>query len=313
MWPASWRQIGTAPPPLIWRRLRMKPSSQTQVLLPSAQHDTHRLTVTRIEPRVHSVWGLFGEVWNFRELLAILVWRDVTIRYKQTMVGVAWVVFQPLFMMFIFNLFLRGILPADGQPYFLFVFAGLIVWQMFSKALTTVSVSLKENEYIIKKVYFPRIICVLASVASVVIDFLISVAVLLAMMLLYGLHPGWQILLAPVFLLLTLLAAISIGLWLCALDVRYRDMRQALPLLMQAWMFATPVVYAKSLISPSFHNLYALNPMVAIVEGFRWSLLNGATPPSFSTLAISGSAMFVLLIGGLLVFRRIEGNLADWM
>jgi lipopolysaccharide transport system permease protein len=291
----------------------MNSAGLTPVLTPTGHRVERTLEVLRIEPGVRGIGSIVAEIWEFRELLSILIWRDVTIRYKQTVVGVAWVVFQPLVMMFIFNLFLRGVLPSDGQPYFLFVFAGLMVWQLFSRALSTVAISLKENEYILKKAYIPRILFVITAMGSVVVEFIISLIVLLAMMLLYGLHPGWQILLAPVFLLLTMLAAVSIGLWLCSLDVRYRDMRQALPLLLQAWMFATPVVYAKSLISPAAYNFYAINPMVAIVEGFRWSLLSHATPPSIATLAISGAVMLLLLIGGLFVFRRVEANLVDWM
>jgi lipopolysaccharide transport system permease protein len=252
------------------------------------------------------------EVWRYRELMLLLAWRDVRVRYKQTALGAAWAILQPVAAMAIFTLFL-GVLvavPSDGLPYGLFVYAGLLPWMYFTNAVTAASGSLVGNASLISKVYFPRLIIPLASVLPGLVDLAIGFLVLLLFAAVLGVTPTSAILLMPIFVLLAVLTALAVGVWLSALDVKYRDVRHAVPFLVQVWMFATPVVYPASLVPEAYRALYGLNPMAGVVEGFRWSLF-GHTPPNLGLLVVSTVTVTAVLGTGLLYFRRMERAFAD--
>jgi lipopolysaccharide transport system permease protein len=254
----------------------------------------------------------FRELWEYRELLYFLTWRDVKVRYKQTFFGAAWAVLQPLLMMAVFALFigrLAGIQPA-GVPYTLFAYTGLVPWTLFAQSLTGASNSLVLNERLVSKVYFPRLLMPIAGAGSFAVDFVIASALLFAMMAYFGRHFSATILLAPVFGVLALLTAVAVGIWLSAVNVRYRDVAFAIPFFVQIWLFATPVAYSLSLVPPRFRVLYGLNPMTGIVVGFRWALL-GTEPPPAGTLAVSVATVLVLLPLGLVYFKRAERSFAD--
>jgi lipopolysaccharide transport system permease protein len=259
-------------------------------------------------------WASIGarELWDYRELLYFLTWRDVKVRYKQTALGAAWAIIQPFFMMVVFSLFfgkLAGI-PSDGIPYPVFAFCGLLPWQLFAHALTESSNSLVGNQNLITKVYFPRLVVPIAAVLGGLVDFAIAFVILLAMMLYFGIVPGWQIATLPGFILLAVVTALSVGLWLSALNVQYRDVRYTINFLVQLWLFATPVAYPSSLIPHQWRWLYGLNPMAGVVEGFRWALL-GKTEAPGALLVVSIAVVILLLIGGLYYFRRMEQEFAD--
>jgi lipopolysaccharide transport system permease protein len=253
-----------------------------------------------------------GEVWVYRELLFFLTWRDIKVRYKQTALGAAWAIIQPLFMMAIFSLFFGRLarIPSDGIPYPIFVYCGLLPWQLFANSLTESSNSLVANERLITKVYFPRLCVPIAAVLGGLIDFAIAFAVLLAMIILYGIHPTLAIVTLPAFVLFACVTALAIGLWLSALNVRYRDVRYTLSFLVQVWLFATPVAYPSSLVPSRWRVLYGLNPMASVVEGFRWALLGKNESPG-AMLAVSVVVVIIVLIGGLFYFRRMEAEFAD--
>ncbi len=259
-------------------------------------------------------WSSIGlrELWEYRELLYFLIWRDVKVRYKQTALGAAWAVIQPFFMMVVFSLFfgkLAGI-PSDGIPYPVFAFCALLPWQLFAHALTESSNSLVANERLITKVYFPRLVVPLAAVLGGLVDFAIAFVILLAMMIYFGIVPGWQVVTLPAFILLAVMTALAVGLWLSALNVKYRDVRYTMNFLIQFWLFATPVAYPSSLIPEQWRWLYGLNPMAGVVEGFRWALL-GKTDPPGALLGVSIAVVILLLVGGLYYFRKMEQEFAD--
>jgi lipopolysaccharide transport system permease protein len=251
------------------------------------------------------------EIWAARELLYFLIWREVKVRYKQTALGIGWAIAQPFCTMVVISLVFGrlGRLPSDGLPYPVFAYAALLPWQLFAFALTESSQSVVANQRLISKVYFPRLIVPIASVGVGVIDFLVSFAVLLGLMAYYGLTPGLAALTVPFWMLLAVLTALGAGLWLAALNVRYRDIRYTLPLLTQLWLFATPVAYSMSLVPPAWQFWYALNPMVGVVESFRWALLGERAFPA--TVWVSTAATVVALVGGLFYFRRTERTFAD--
>jgi len=253
-----------------------------------------------------------GDVWKYRELLYFLTWRDIKVRYKQTILGIAWAVIQPVFMMLIFTLFFGRLakIPSDGLPYPIFAFTALLPWQMFSRALTDASTSLVVNERLITKVYFPRLLVPTSAVLASLVDFCIAFVLLLGMMLFYGIAPTGAVWTLPLFILLALMSALGIGFWLSALNAQFRDVRYTLPFLTQFWLFATPVVYPASLVPERWRLLYGLNPMTGVVEGFRWALLGkgGGIEPM---LAVSVIVILVTFIGGLYYFRRMERTLAD--
>jgi len=248
----------------------------------------------------------------YRELLYFFVWRDLKVRYKQTAIGVAWVVLQPLMSMGVFTLFFGRLakLPSDGLPYPVFYFAALAPWTYFATALATATNVVVANQRVITKVYFPRLILPLSSVMSGLVDFGISFVVLLALVLRYGLRPGVHAIWLPFLLLLALATALGVGLWLSALNALYRDVQYVMPFLVQFWMLASPVAYPSSLVPAKWRWLYGLNPMAGVIEGFRWALTGHGQPPGELMLA-SAAVVVVLLFGGLLFFQRMEGTVAD--
>ncbi len=260
-----------------------------------------------------SGWTSIGlrELWDYRELLYFLTLRDVKVRYKQTALGAAWAIIQPVFMMVVFSLFFGRLakVPSDGIPYPIFTFCGLLPWQLFAHALTESSNSLVANERLITKVYFPRLVVPIAATLGGLVDFAVAFVILLAMMFYYGIMPTWAIVTLPAFILLAIMTALGVGLWLSALNVKYRDVRYTINFLIQFWLFATPVAYPSSIVPARWRTLYGLNPMAGVVEGFRWALL-GNKPPG-AMLAVSVAVVILLVVGGLYYFRRMEQEFAD--
>jgi len=253
-----------------------------------------------------------GDLWEYRELLYFLVWRDVKVRYKQTVLGAAWAVLQPVMTMVVFSIFFGRFakMPSDGIPYPVFAFAALLPWQLFAYALSESSNSLVSNQNLITKVYFPRLVIPISAVLAGLVDFAIAFGVLLILMCYYGIVPTAAIALLPLFVLLAVATALAVGLWLSSLNVKYRDVRYTIPFLTQIWMFATPVAYPSSLVPEPWRAFLGLNPMAGVVEGFRWALLGNAQSPG-PLLAVSVGAVLVLLVGGLIYFRRTESTFAD--
>lgn len=270
------------------------------------------IPVIRIEPTKGWVALQLKELWAYRELLYFMIWRDVKVRYKQTVLGAAWAVIQPVFTMIVFSVFFGrlGKIPSDGIPYPIFAYAALVPWTFFSQGLSQASNSLVGSGSLIKKVYFPRLSVPIASVISGIIDFSIAFIVLLGMMLYYGIIPGIKVMWLPVLLLITLITSLGVSLWLSALNVHYRDVRHIIPFLTQCWLFATPIAYPSSLLSEPWRTLYGLNPMVGVVEGFRWALLGAETAPG-AMMIVSSLAALALLISGTYYFRRMERTFAD--
>jgi lipopolysaccharide transport system permease protein len=266
----------------------------------------------RIDPP--SSWTAIGfrELWEYRELLYFLTWRDVKVRYKQTALGAAWAIIQPLFMMLVFTLFFGKLakVPSDNIPYSVFTFSALLPWQLFSHALTESSNSLVGNQNLLTKVYFPRLVVPISAVLGGLVDFAIAFVILLGLILYYGIVPTWAILTLPAFILLAVATALAVGLWLSALNVQYRDVRYTITFLIQFWLFATPVAYPSSIVPQQWRALYGLNPMVGVVEGFRWALLGKANPPGILAW-VSCLVVVLLLGGGLYYFRRMEQQFAD--
>ena len=252
------------------------------------------------------------EMWNYRELLYFLTWRDIKLRYKQTALGVAWAVLQPVLTMILFSVIFGELagLPSGEIPYPIFTYTALLPWQLFAFALTSSSNSLVGNQNLIGKVYFPRLVIPFSSVIAGVLDFFIAFLVLLGMMIFYDIHISAAIFILPLFLVLTLASAMAVGLWLSALNVQYRDVRYAVPFLTQLWMYATPIAYSSELIPEKWRWLYSLNPMTGVVEGFRWVILGESGLDTFS-LGISAVVVVVFLISGLYYFKRSEATFAD--
>lgn len=267
--------------------------------------------VLRIEPSKGWVSLKLHELWEYRELLYFLTWRDIKVRYKQTVLGAAWAIIQPFFTMVVFSLFFGRLarIPSDGIPYPIFSYAALVPWTFFAYGLGQASNSLVGSANLIKKVYFPRLIIPISSVISGAVDFVLAFLVLLGMMLYYGITPTVNIVWLPLLLLLALVTSLGVGLWLSAMNVQFRDVRYIVPFLTQFWMFATPVAYPSSLLSEPWRTLYGLNPMVGVVEGFRWALL-GTTPPG-PMLALSTLVAIGLLVSGAFYFRHMEKTFAD--
>jgi lipopolysaccharide transport system permease protein len=265
----------------------------------------------RIRPPKKWVPINFSELWHYRELLFSFVARDVKIRYKQTALGFLWAIIQPLFLMVVFTLFFGNLakVPSEGIPYPLFSFAALIPWTLFAEGITRSTTSMVSNANIMTKVYFPRLIMPLSGILSPLVDFAIAFIILIMMMAYYGFIPTIAIVLLPAFILLAILTSLSVGLWLSALNVKYRDFQYTIPFLIQLWLFASPVVYPASMLPQSWQLVYALNPMVGVIEGFRWALL-GTNPPQ-AMILISVGVVVLLLIGGLFYFKRMEQYFAD--
>ena len=272
----------------------------------------HAEAVWRIEATRGWGWLDLRELWRYRELVLFLTWRDIAVRYKQTAIGVAWAVAQPLAMMLVFALFFGRLakMPSDGVPYPLFAYVGLLPWQLFSRTLAESTSSLITDQRLITRVYFPRMIVPLAATLAAAVDFSIAAALGLILMAHYGVLPGPSALWAPAFLLLLLVTALGVGLWLSALNVEYRDVTYLIPFLIQFWLFVTPVAYPSSLIPPPWRALYGLNPMAGVIEGLRWALLGTPGPPP-AMLGLSCASAAALLIGGVAWFRYRERTFVD--
>lgn len=268
--------------------------------------------VRRIGPS--SERGLLGvsDLWPRRELLYFLAWRDMRVRYSQAFLGVLWAVLQPLVLMALFTLVFGRVarLHSDGLPYSLFALAALVPWQLFSSSVANATESIVSNERIVTKIYFPRVLLPFASVFAALADFAVAFVLLLIMMGFHGIAPSAAIVYLPFFLILSIATALGIGVWLAALNTEYRDFRYITPFLLQAWLFATPVVYSITAVPAQWRPLLSINPMTAVVEGFRWTLLGG-TAPAMSTVAISTAVAAAILVSGLVWFRRLDDRIAD--
>jgi homopolymeric O-antigen transport system permease protein len=266
--------------------------------------------IIRPSPR----WLRFNlrELWEFRELLYFLVWRDVKVRYKQTVLGAAWAVLQPFLLMVVFSIFLGRLagVPSESLPYPIFVYAALVPWTLFAQSLSGASDSLVGSANLVSRVYFPRLALPVAAVGSFLLDFVIALPLLVGMMVFYGVYPTGNVIWLPVLTLLALITALAVGVWLAALNVRYRDVRYAVPFFIQLWLFATPVAYPSSLVPEEWQVILGLNPMAGVVEGFRWALL-GTEPRPGMLLAVSAAVTLVVLFGGLVYFSRMERTFAD--
>lgn len=268
--------------------------------------------IIRIEPSKGWVSLKFREIWEYRELLYFLIWRDVKVRYKQTVLGIGWAIIQPFLTMVVFSIFFGKLakVPSDGIPYPIFAYAGLVPWTFFSNGLSKGSNSLVSSSNLIKKIYFPRLIIPVSSVLSGLLDFILAFIILIGMMFYFGIFPGSKIIWIPLLLSLSLLTSLSVSLWLSAMNVQFRDVQYITPFLTQLWLFATPIAYPSSLLSEPWRTIYGLNPMVGVVEGFRWALLNTDTAPG-PVIVVSSLVTVILLIGGALYFRRMEKSFAD--
>lgn len=269
------------------------------------------LPVTIITPPKKWVPVDFKELWAYRELLYIFTWRDVKLRYKQTALGAAWAIIQPLFAMVIFTVIFGGFakIPSEGVPYPLFSLAALLPWTLFAEGLSRSTLSMVQNQNILTKVYFPRLIMPLSGILSPLVDFCVSFSILVVMMAYYGFMPTVNVIFLPLFILFAVLTSLSVGIWLSALNVMYRDFQYTVPFLVQIWLYASPVVYPSSLLPEKWQVLYGLNPMAGVIEGFRWALL-GTNPPG-AMMGVSLAVVLALLIAGIFYFRRVEQYYAD--
>jgi lipopolysaccharide transport system permease protein len=277
---------------------------------PRLDDDQSAIVVT-INPARNWSLGL-GDAWRSRELLRLLVWRDIKIRYKQTLFGAGWALIQPIMLMGVFGLFLGRLagLPSDGLPYSLFVLSGLVAWSLFSAALSSSSRSIVSSQDLVSKVYFPRLVLPVAAAASFLVDFLVGLVLLICVAPLWGVTPTWRLVLVPLVGAFGLLSALSLGLWLAALNVRYRDIAYTVPFLIQVLMFASPIGYPSTLIPEHLRILYGLNPLAGYIETFRWVTVNANTSP-FSQLGVSLAVTAILLLGGLVYFGRTQSKFAD--
>lgn len=272
----------------------------------------HQPSPTVIQPS--SGWSPpdLGELWRYRELLYFLIWRDVKVRYKQTVLGASWAVLQPFLTMVVFSLFFGNLagIPSDGVPYPVFSYAALVPWTFFAHGLTQSAESLVVSQNLLKKVYFPRLAIPAGTILAGGVDFVIAFVVLLGMMAFYGITPTGAVVWIPALLLLALVTSLGVGLWVSALNVLYRDVGYIVPFIVQLWLFATPIAYPSSMLPEPWRTLYGLNPMAGVVEGFRWALLGTETAPG-PIVAVSAVAAVVILVGGGFYFRRMERTFAD--
>ena len=288
----------------------------TTSLSEHATASTSRSTPSAMTVVIRPSRGLFdldlASLWEFREILYFLVWRDIKLRYKQTAIGAAWAILQPLATMAIFTAIFGYLakIPSDGLPYALFSFTGLLPWIYFSQAIARSGASVVSDANLVKKVYFPRLLIPIAAVLSPLVDFLISLVFLLGMMVWFGIRPGRSIVALPLFLALAMITALAAGLWLSALNVKYRDVGHTLPFLIQIWLYASPVAYSVALIPEKWRLVYGLNPMAGAIEGFRWALLH-KDRPALGVIVVSAAVVLALLIGGVMFFKRSERSFAD--
>jgi len=276
------------------------------------QSISYDIPVIRVEPSKGWVPLKLKELWEYRELLYFLTWRDIKVRYKQTILGATWAIIQPFFTMVVFSLFFGRLakIPSDGVPYPIFSYAALVPWAFFANGLNKASNSLVGNANLIKKVYFPRLAMPIAAVFSGIVDFVLAFIVLFGMMLYFGIVPTINVIWLPFLLMLALITSLGVALWLSAMNVQFRDVRYIIPFLTQFWLFATPIAYPSSLLSEPWRTLYGINPMVGVVEGFRWALLGTETSPG-PIIIVSSLVALALLIGGAFYFRRMEKTFAD--
>ena len=268
-------------------------------------------SVTVIRPLPGWVPVNLRELWEYRELLYFLTWREVKVRYKQTLLGFAWAVIQPLMMMVVFTLFFGNLakVPSEGIPYPLFNYTALLPWTLFSEGITRATSSMISGTALVQKIYCPRLVMPISGILSPLVDFAIAFLILIGLMIYYGYAPTIRILWLPAFILLATVTSLGVGLWLSAINVRYRDVRYVVPFIIQLWLFASPVVYASSLLPEKYQIVYGLNPMSGVIEGFRWCLL-GTDPPG-SMLGLSVGIVIVILVSGTFYFRRTEKTFAD--
>jgi lipopolysaccharide transport system permease protein len=270
----------------------------------------------RIHKQLKPTRGLVSlnlqDLWVYRELLFFLIWRDIKVRYKQTVLGAAWAIIQPFFTMVVFSLFFGRLakIPSDGIPYPIFSYAALVPWTFFANGLNQSSNSLILNANLIKKVYFPRLVIPISTVISGIVDFMLAFIVLLGMMLYFGIFPTKNVLWLPLFLLLAFVTSLGVGLWFSAMNVQFRDVRYAVPFLVNFWMFATPIAYPSSLLEEPWRTLYGINPMAGVVEGFRWALLGTETKPG-PIIFVSAMVACLILVSGLFYFRKMEKTFSD--
>jgi lipopolysaccharide transport system permease protein len=267
---------------------------------------------TRREASKGWAWPKLRELWEYRELLFFFAWRDIKVRYRQTVMGASWAIIQPFFTMVIFSLFFGRLanVPSDGLPYPVFSFTALVPWTFFANALAQASNSLVMNANMVKKIYFPRLALPIATVLAGVVDFALAFLVLLGIMLYYGLVPTVNIIWLPLFTLLALVTSLGVSLWLAAMNVQFRDVHYTIPFLTQAWLFVTPIAYPSSLLSEPWRTVYGLNPMAGVVEGFRWALLGTDTAPG-RMIMVSALVAVILFVSGAFYFRRMEQSFAD--
>ena len=277
--------------------------------IPSSADD---VPVIRIEPSKGWVSLKLRELWEYRELLYFLVWRDVKVRYKQTVLGASWAIIQPFFTMVVFSLFFGRLakMPSDDIPYPMFSYAALVPWTFFANGLNQASSGMVSHSNLVKKIYFPRLAIPIARVLAGTVDFVLAFIVLLGMMLAYGIAPTVNVLWLPLFLCLALITSLGVALWLSAMNVQFRDVGHTVPFIIQFWMFATPIAYPSSLLAEPWRTLYGLNPMAGVVEGFRWALLDTDTAPG-PIIVVSSLVALTLLVSGAFYFRRMERTFAD--
>lgn len=276
-----------------------------------AENVTRTPAIT-IEPRKGLLQLGLNCIWQYRELLYFLVWRDVMTRYKQTAIGAAWVVLQPMITMVLFTLIFGTMarFPSDGVPYPLFAFAALLPWTYFAQALSKTAGSLVSSANLVSKIYFPRLLIPLAAALAPIVDLFFSFMMLLPMMAWYRVVPTWGLLTLPLFMLLAVMTVLSVGLWSAALNVRYRDMNSVIPFVIQIWLYASPVAYPVSMVPEKWRILYSLNPMVGVIEGFRWALL-GKASPDLAAIMLSSAVVLVLVTAGIVYFKWMEQTFAD--
>ena len=283
--------------------------TQTQAAV-AAKRPEH--PVVRIE--AHRGWLALdlGELWAYRDLVYFFIWRDIKVRYKQTAIGAAWAILQPVLTMMVFSLFFGRLarIPSQGLPYPIFYYTALLPWMYFATAMQGATNVVVEQQRVITKIYFPRVVLPIAAVLAGLLDFAISFAVLLALMAYYRMAPTGAVIWLPLFTLLAVLTALGVGLWLSALNALYRDVRYVVPFLVQFWMFASPVAYPSSLVPAKWRWLYGMNPMAGVIEGFRWALTGHGQPPGI-LLAASSAAVVLLVLSGLVYYHAMEGTIAD--
>jgi lipopolysaccharide transport system permease protein len=252
-----------------------------------------------------------GELWNYRELLLVFTWRNVLVRYKQTVLGIGWAVLQPFFLMVVFTVFFQrlGHASSNGIPYPIFSYAGLLPWTFFASSVTQSALSLVGNQNLLRKIYFPRLIIPISTILTGLVDLLVASTLLAGLMIYYGIYPNWRVVALPALVLLAVTTALGLGLWLSALNVVYRDVQYVVPFMVQIWLFSTPAVYVGSTFHEPWGTLLGLNPMQGVVAGFRWALISGQSPGPM--IGVSVGVAVALLVSGVVYFRRLEKSFAD--